>query len=175
MIATPRGLLGRLRTSDALSSVRATEHQRGSVIVEFAISSSLFFMLIMALIGFGYAMFTYDLVENASKLGARYAIVRGTTCASVTPHNTPCPATSANVTTYVQAQSPGVTANSLTVTATWGPSTNSGCPVVGSPGPTTYQAPGCLVTVAVSYPFKFFWFSSLTMTMQSQSQMTISQ
>ncbi|HEV3156006.1 MAG TPA: TadE/TadG family type IV pilus assembly protein [Candidatus Baltobacteraceae bacterium] len=157
---------------------RATEHQRGQVLAEFVTASMWFFMFLISFIDAGRAMFAYDLIENAAKVGARYAIVRGTSCSDLTPHVTPCPAAGTDVTAYVQAQSPGIAIPSGNVTTswTWNPNSASGCPQLGSPViPTSYQAPGCLVNVTVSYTFKFIWFSGLSVPMSSQAQMTIQQ
>jgi hypothetical protein len=61
------------------------------------------------------------------------------------------------------------------VTTTWLPGVGTNCPTVASPTSTTYQAPGCLVSVYVSSSFKFIWFPGLTVLMHSQSEMTIVQ
>jgi Flp pilus assembly protein TadG len=150
----------------------AKESQRGTVLLEFAVAAPTLIILIFAIIDFGRAMFTYDMIGNAAKIGARYAIVRGTTCSYITSHVTPCPAANSDISTYVQSKSP---VGGLTVSTTWGPGVGTNCPTVAHPTSTTYQAPGCLVSVAVSYAFKFIWFPGLTVQMHSQSEMTIVQ
>lgn len=138
--------------------------------MEFAIAGPVLFMLLLGVIDFGRALFAYDLLGNAARLGARYAVVRGTTCAALTPAiTTPCPAANTDVAAYIHAKSPGI--SGLTVTTTWGPGVGISCP---SPQ-ATYQDPGCLVTVTVSYAFKFVMFPGLSIPMHNQSKMTMMQ
>ena len=147
-------LLGRRRTGDG---------ERGSAMVEFAIVSSLALTLIFGIIEFGQGLYTYHLISNAARLGSRYAMVRGSACTA-----TGCPAAADDVQTYVRGLAPGVDTSSLTVTTTW------------SATPTCVSGandPGCVVTVSVTYPFRFVvpLLASLTIPMSSASQMVISQ
>ncbi|MBC5811545.1 MAG: pilus assembly protein [Candidatus Eremiobacteraeota bacterium] len=138
--------------------------QRGSVLVEFALVIPVAILLLFGIIEMANAVFAYDLVTNAARLGARYAIVRGSDC-SVSG----CPATSASIQTYVQGLSSGVNTASLTVTTTW--SANGTCKTA------PYQAAGCLVTVNVSYPYSLIMHPIVKSgwTMTSTSKMIISQ
>ncbi len=135
---------------------------RGQTMVEFAVAASFFFVMLIGIIDFGRALFTYDLVANAARVGTRWAMVRGSACAV-----SGCPATAASVQTYVRSVSfAGADSTQLTVTTTW--SKGLGC------YDTTFHGPGCIVTVAVQYPFTFVLnFAPIQMT--GSSQMVISQ
>lgn len=138
--------------------------ERGSALVEFAIVSLAMLTLIFGIVDFGRGLYTYHLVSNGARAGSRYAIVHGSACTV-----SGCPATQANIQTYVRGLAPGIDTTQLTVTTSW--ATGSGCTDVA------HQGPGCTVTVAVAYPFKFIvpLLPGFTMTMRSQSQMVISQ
>lgn len=135
--------------------------ERGGGLVEFAIAALFLFTVVFGILDFGRAMFAYDLVANAARLGSRYAIVRGSACTV-----TGCPTNSTAVQTYVQGASPGISA--LSVATNWTPTT--AC----STSPSN-NGPGCLVTVTASYQFKFVAFPFAQLTMTSVSQMPISQ
>jgi Flp pilus assembly protein TadG len=114
--------------------------QRGTAMVEFAIASSLMLMMLLGIIEFGRALYTYHTIENAARLGARWAIVRGSGCL-----DSSCPATQDTIKTYVLTQIPLLDPGSTTVTASWGsPCTSTG------PGQS-----GCAVSVTVTYDFSF--------------------
>lgn len=143
-------------------TARQRESERGAVLEEFALAGLVSLFLILGIFEFGRALFTYDLVANAARVGTRYAMVRGSLCTL-----SGCPATSSSVATYVKSVSPGIDLNQLTVSTTW--STTTACPTI--PGA------GCIVKVSVSYPFSFDAFQYLlaTFNITNQSQMTISQ
>ena len=131
--------------------------------MEFAIASTVALTMIFGIIDFGRGLYTYHLVAKAARAGSRYAIVRGSNCTLAG-----CPATSADVQTYVRGLAPGVDPNSLSVVATW--------PATGCIGATA-NAPGCPVTVTVTYPFTFLvrLMPNFPMSMSSASTMIISQ
>ncbi len=137
------------------------EGERGQALIEFALTIPVVFMVLFGIIDFGRALYAYDLVTNAARLGTRYAIVHGTSC---TP--SPCTATSGDIQTYVQSMVTGIDASSVTVVATWPAAT-------GCAGGTA--TPLCPVLVKVTYSFKFLLSFSLTVPMTSKSQMIISQ
>lgn len=144
--------------------MNARSGERGAVLEEFALAGLVSLLLIFGIFEFGRALFTYDLVANGARLGTRYAIVRGSSCAVAG-----CPATTATIQSYVQDNSPGIEKSKLTVSTTWAAS--GGC--IASP----FQGHGCVVTVSASYPFHFAAFPYLLkdVTLTSQSKMTISQ
>ncbi|MBX5444720.1 TadE family protein [Sphaerobacter sp.] len=57
---------------------RRRQHSAGQGMVEFAISSLLFFTLIFGVIEMGWLLFTYHQVTSAAREGTRYASVHGT-------------------------------------------------------------------------------------------------
>lgn len=138
--------------------------ERGSALVEFALVSTATLTLMLGIVDFGRALYTYHLVANAARSGTRYAMVRGSTCTV-----TGCPATTDSIQTYVRGLAPGVDPDSLAVTTIW--SSSGGC------SDPANQGPGCIVSVQVSYPFRFIipLLPHFTMTMASTSQMVISQ
>jgi Flp pilus assembly protein TadG len=146
---------------------RAGRHERGSVLVEFALVSAVALTMIFGITELGRALFSYHLVSNAARLGSRYAIVHGSDC-SITLAGCAA-ATSAQVQTFVRGVSPGVDPNALTVNTSW--STGPGC--LGSP----FKGAGCTVTVQASYQFTSVvpLLSLGTIPMASTSVMIISQ
>jgi Flp pilus assembly protein TadG len=147
-----------------------TKHfQRGSSLPETVIVMSVLLALMFGIIDFGRALYTYGFVTTIAREGARWASVRGSSCALL-DH---CPANSGttDIETYVQGLSEGATtASSLTATLSF-PS----CPAGVSSTPT--NKPGCNAMVTVSYPFTFIapFVSNAKITMTSTSQMVISQ
>jgi Flp pilus assembly protein TadG len=138
--------------------------QRGTSMVETMLVMTLLLTVLCGVMEAGRALYTYHAVANAARLGARYAIVRGSSCAV-----TGCPATTATVRDYVRGQTLYVDSSNLAVNTTW--PGNTGCTDAGKNGP------GCLVVVRVQYTFNwsipFVPLPSLPMT--STSQMLISQ
>lgn len=133
--------------------------ERGASMVETAVGLLVFLMLVFGIMDFGRAMYTYDAVSSAARLGTRYAIVRGSQCQFAG-----CPATASSIQTFVRAQVALLDPNRITVTTTW-------------PGTANCNAPGCPVAVTVTYPFRFAsgLLPSMTLSMSSTSQMIISQ
>jgi Flp pilus assembly protein TadG len=132
--------------------------ERGSSLPEMAIAASALLALLLGIVDFGRAMYTYGFVAQLAREGARWAVVRGAGC-TVLDH---CKATSADVQTYVQSLAEGMTPGTIAVTATW---PNAGC-----------DTQGCPVVVNVQYPFKFIGvLPGAKINMSSTSQMVISQ
>jgi Flp pilus assembly protein TadG len=133
---------------------------------ESAIAMALALMVFIGIVECGRALYTYHAVANAARLGSRYAIVRGSTCSAAD-----CPATSASIRTYVRNATPMVDQSELSVDTTW--ATSAAC-TSGGPSP---NAPGCLVSVQVTYPFQFNipLVPLPQVSMTSTSQMLISQ
>lgn len=130
--------------------------------LEFVIAAPVILTVLIAIMVFGNALYAYNLVTNAARLGTRYAAVRGADCSFAD-----CPATTTSVQNYVRSVSPNIVASSLTVTTTWSAGTQDACTVA------PYQSPGCLVTVQTSYPYLAIGPFTL-MTLSSSSQMYIS-
>jgi Flp pilus assembly protein TadG len=137
---------------------------RGQALAEFAVCSLAALTLLLGIIDFARAVYTFHAVSDDARIATRYAIVNGVAaCAGGTPD--PLQA-------YVLAASPGIAASKLTVTTTC-PGGNTGCSSTASP----YNGAGCLVSVTVAYSFSFVtpFVSSIVIPMSSRSQMVISQ
>jgi len=156
----------------------AARDEAGSALVEMALCIGLVLLVIFGIMECSLAVYTEHYVESAAASAARYASVRGSTysgtsCAS--PTSSYCEAGSSDIQNYVRANAdPGITAASLSVTASW-PGTTGG---TGACDTTQGDdSPGCLVTVTVTYPFTFVlpapWNRS--MTFNAVRSMVISQ
>jgi Flp pilus assembly protein TadG len=146
---------------------RARFRERGAGMAETAIVMGVVLALLFGIIDFGRTMYTYGFVAQLARQGARWAIVRGSQC-TLLDH---CNASPSDVQTYIRGLSYGATdANSINVAATW---SAASCP----PNSTATNAPGCVVTVNVQYPFKFIapFLGLATINMSSTSEMVISQ
>lgn len=143
--------------------------ERGSTLVEFAMTALMLMGLMIGIIGFALAMYTYHSVSSAAQLGMRFAQVRGytwsksstTDCGTSPPPNFTmkydCTALGSDIQNFVQSQATGgITPGNLTITTTssylWPGKTPDGTTTPCSP--TNSQ--GCLVKVTVNYTFDFF-------------------
>src|SRR5271166_4812270 len=89
---------------------RVLRNDRGSQLVEFAVSLLLLLMVIFSIIDLSRAMYSYEFVTYAAQEGARYAIVRGYdwtgNCSTSAPPsftlNFKCIAASSDVQNYVK-------------------------------------------------------------------------
>lgn len=158
---------------------RTMHRQRGTTLPETAIVIAVLLALVFGIIEFGRAVYTYGLVADMARKGARWAIVRGSLCTRLgdpsrypTPPNG-CPASADDVIAYVRGLSEGATnPAAITVVPTW-PQTGANCQPAN--GKNSF---GCPVSVAVSYPFNFilpYMPGIPTITMSSTSTMIISQ
>ena len=154
-----------LQTRSAMDPWRNSE---GATLVETAVSLTILFTMVFGLIELGLALYSYNFVSESAREGSRYAMVRGSSCAS------PCiTATAASVQTYVQnLRYPGLNPSNLTVTTTW-PDTGASC----TPSVTPCNNPGnnVMVTVAYAFPWSVPFLRSATLTMTSTSEVIISQ
>lgn len=110
-------------------------------LVEFAISSSIFFILLFGIVEFCLVIYASNFIAYAAQKGTRYAMVRGSdwtdTCASASSYA--CQASEADVKSYVSGlPHPGITLSSVEVT--WPHTTGVAC---------TSHAQGCQVQVRV--------------------------
>jgi len=123
---------------------------RGQTLIEFALASVVFFVMIFGTIEFGLAIYRYNMVADLAQEGARWAAVHGGTSAS--------PATAAQLQTYVQGRSPGFT---VTVTAT--------------PANPSAVGPGGIIAVQVNSAFApvTSLIPSTTLNLQSTARMTV--
>jgi Flp pilus assembly protein TadG len=151
---------------------RRASDECGSAIMETAMSTVLFLTFLFGIFETGFALYTYYFISEAAREGARYAIVRGSSC---TGFASACPAAGSDVQNYVQNLGfPGINPSKMTVSPSWSAYTSgSTCP--GSPNPC--NSPGNLVTVTVQYnfPLTLPFAPKLTYAMSSTSAMIIAQ
>jgi Flp pilus assembly protein TadG len=147
--------------------------EKGSTIIEMALGSIILFTMIIGAFEICLALYTYNFISEAAREGARYAIVRGSGCTSVTN----CNATSAQIQTYVRSLAYGGTASSanMTVTTIWLSASSTTPTTWTSCGATQCNAPGNAVQVKVTYalPLMLPFRATNTWNMSSTSQMVI--
>jgi Flp pilus assembly protein TadG len=102
-----------------------SSNRRGAAVVEFAIVSPLLFLLVFGMIEYGRMVMVQQVITNASREGARLAVLDG--------------ATSTSVKTQVESYLTNSSVDGATVTLT--------------PEEPSTAAYGAAVTVAVSIPF----------------------
>lgn len=137
--------------------------QRGSAIVETAISISLYFMLLFGIVGLAQAVWAYTFVAHAAREGTRYASVRGSQSGGNAIGPGSCSGTSGacgNITNFITGLTMmGLDSTKMTVAASWAPSND----------------PGNSVTVTVSYNTTWLAFLPSNLTVSSSSTMNIAQ
>jgi Flp pilus assembly protein TadG len=145
----------------------------GSQVAEFALCSMILAMFFFGLMQCCLALYEYNFVSGVARLGARYAIVRGSACSGMPD----CGITQAQIQTYLRGKVfPGVNSNNLTAAVTWLQASTS--------HPTSWTActgqcndPGNAVQVKAKYTFPLnipFW-GNKSLTVTSTSQMVIAQ
>lgn len=65
--------------------IRLLGNRRGSTFVELAVSAPLFLLFVAGCFQFGYWFYIYNRLENAVRLGARYAALRSYDSSTSTP------------------------------------------------------------------------------------------
>jgi Flp pilus assembly protein TadG len=103
---------------------RRSQRRWAASVVEFAFVAPIFFIVLLGILEYGRFLFTMQLMNNAAREGARYAVVNLTT------------ATTANIQTYVDQYMVGQGANEL---VGYSPSSNI---TVYEADPTTGQNTG---------------------------------
>jgi Flp pilus assembly protein TadG len=147
--------------------------ERGQATVEMALASMIMLSMFIGIIEMALALYTYDFISEAAREGARYAMVRGSSCTSLTN----CGATPAQIQTYLQGLALGGSASAqhMTVTTTWLTASTTIPTTWTSCGATECNAQGNAVKVTVSYAFPLTlpWLTKSTLNMSSTSQMVI--
>lgn len=97
---------------------------RGQALVEFALIAPIFFVLVLGCIEFGRAVYTIQILNNATREGARYAIVHGSqsVCPSGPMPNgasNNCDPSGARITTAVHRAALGLNPSAISVTTKW--------------------------------------------------------
>jgi len=116
-----------------MKTSRSRGRARGQALVEFALVVPFFFLLLFGIIEAGRFIFYYETLSNATREGARYAIVNGANTLGC-PSGPPAPGTSgcdtsgANVVARVRQSAIGLP-NAITTTPTWLPDNGRGSTV----------------------------------------------
>jgi Flp pilus assembly protein TadG len=151
--------------------MRPRHSQRGSTMIEFVLVAGALLALCFGIIDFGRALYTYSFITTVAREGTRWAAVRGSnSCTNSGSTLSDCNASVAQIQSYVQSLSEGATSPSqMTVTPTW-----SNCTVLAN---GAVNAPGCLVSVNVTYSFKFMlpFMPKSSIPFSTSSQLAISQ
>jgi Flp pilus assembly protein TadG len=103
---------------------RRIDSRRGQALVEFALVVPMFLLLLFVIIEGGRFILYYETLNNATREGARYAIVNGANtigCPSGPPAlgSSACDVSGNNVITRVSSAAFGVLGSGVTVTPTW--------------------------------------------------------
>jgi Flp pilus assembly protein TadG len=138
-----------------------SREDRGSSLIEFALISFMFIILLAGVVEMGRMVLVYTTIANAARAGARYAIVHGAD-QTVSPSGPGNPCTCTNVKTVVKNfASAGLVNTStppLTITVSY---------------PNGNNNAGSLVTVKVMYtydPFVNYFGTLLNKTLGSTSE-----
>lgn len=133
---------------------RMRRRSRGQALVEFALVAPMFFFLIFAIIDFGRYVYYVQILNNAAREGARYAIVHG--WQGLPPSGPPGPGTTSpdptgnNVKAAVRNYLVGVIGQTtaLSVDVCWQPKNGVGAACSGD------NSRGSPVEVTVDYSFR---------------------
>ena len=155
--------------------------EEGAALVEFALASTIFFLLLFAVFNLSLGFYTFHYVSSAAREASRWAMVRGSTCATYSS-TTPCPAQESDIANYVKGLAyPGIDSvhhMQVHVFTSWYSTTNSKWTSCGEmSGGTLCNDPGDQVAVVVSYDFPLsipFWKQE-SITVRSTSTQVISQ
>ena len=174
------------RTFHVQKQLRRVLEERGSALVEFAVTVPLLVSLLFGVLECMYAMYAYHYTAYAAQQGARFAMVRGSTasqniatpCSTSAPPNFTmvyvCESASSDVQNYVRSLG-AINPNRLTTSTTWPGQTPSGAtaPCTGS---NKVDSKGCLVKVTANYTFDFVPFLPFTgLTLHATSEKVILQ
>jgi hypothetical protein len=104
---------------------------RGQALVEFALVAPVFFLILFAIIEAGRFMFYYETLNNATREGARYAIVNGYNSLNCptgppAPNSRSCDPTGEDVKARVKAAAFGALGAGVVVTPAWSNPENNG-------------------------------------------------
>jgi Flp pilus assembly protein TadG len=135
--------------------------EQGSSLVEMAVALPTLFMFMFCFMEMCLAFYSFDMISEAAREGARYAMVHGAGCPNST--NPTCEATATQVNTYVSSLVwPNLAGGTITPNTTY---------------PDGDEAVGHRVQVEVTYSFSVTmpFVPKKTISMTSTSQMKIIQ
>jgi Flp pilus assembly protein TadG len=129
--------------------------QPGQALGEFAIVSTVFFMLIFGIVEACFAVYNYNMITSAATEAARYAIVHSPTSAD--------PATTSQIQQVAVDAAPDLALSASDITVSWPTDPNL---------PSKQDA-----EIQISYPYtlKIPFISPKTLTFTSTSQMLVAQ
>ena len=156
--------------------IRHARGEQGATLVEFALSVTILSTLVFCVMAMSTALYIYHFVSEAAREGSRYAMVRGSSCATYGQLPSNCPmsptATPSPVQAYVRGLGyPGINPNNMAVTATFAKYRTAGvCNAV-----TPCNNPGDLVTVTATYTYVLSipFVPARTLTLMSSSSTMI--
>jgi Flp pilus assembly protein TadG len=157
----------RTHVTNPLSPRYLRKSERGATLIEFAITSILFFVLIFGIAEFGRAIWLYGTIGHGAREGARYAMVHGSESTRPVDDDTDVagPPVRKSVQTYVRERAPGL--QNATVTTTW--SQPAGC----GETPCKKASEGAAVKVRVQVTFDpVLWFMP-SIPLSTTSEMTL--
>jgi Flp pilus assembly protein TadG len=146
--------------------LRKLKEEGGNNLIEYALVFMVFISMVLGIVDFSRALYSYHFLSNASREATRWAAVRGSTCGN--DGSCAAPASSSDIQTYVtNITPPGLDSANLTTTPSW-PGTGPTC--LGAA-----NSPGCTVEVQVSYNFNFVvpFIHTSPLTLSSSSEMII--
>jgi Flp pilus assembly protein TadG len=113
---------------------KAHSRSRGQALAEFALVAPMFLLVFFGIIEAGRFIFYYETLNNATREGARYAIVNGANtigCPTgpAAPGSTPCDTSGEDVKQRVRDAAFGVMGTSVTVDPEWSPDNGRGSTV----------------------------------------------
>lgn len=124
--------------------------RKGQSMVEGSLVYVLFFVILLGIFEWGRVVWVYNMLSNASREGARYAIAHGVEAAS--------PATKDSITTIVKNQMIGMDPTAVSVDVTWNPD--------NKPRSTVAVTATCSV-------FPVLWFMPSSLSLRSRTEMII--
>jgi TadE-like protein len=160
--------------------IECCANEKGSTLVEFALTVALFLVMLFGIVDFGRALYTYHFLSNAARDATRWAAVNGASCnddgsCNGTGGMNSGPAQQSDVLAYVKRLTPpGIDSSKITIPAACGLAGGGKC--AASPAGCALNQPGCMVQIKLSYPFGFLvpLVRNGSIALSSTSEMTIS-
>lgn len=125
-------------TISGTSELRNKGRRRGATMIEFSLGFLIFLIVLLGIMEFGRAVWTYTTVAHAAKQATRYAMIRGTAIV----------ATDAEVRAVAEKNAIGLSKSDLGVFTTWTPD----------------RERGSFVQVRITYPVSFLASSLVSST-----------
>jgi len=138
-------------------SLLLASRSAGQTLAEFAVTATVFLLLLFGIMQMAMAVNAYNDVCTAAREAVRYAIVHSPTSA-----NNPCPSSGQCAAVQLQAVSYAPFLSQSDVSATFGV-------------PTGLSQDYALVQITHTYPLKIPFMSSINLHLKASSQMLVSQ